>query len=206
MEGMENADALLGRDEEQRRLAALLGAARNGRGGSLLVLGEPGIGKTYLLAEAARQASVDVIRLDGYESESAMPFAAAQRLVAMLQRHHAVLPERQRQALEVASGVADGPAPDRFLVGLGMLGLLAAAGADQPVVCLIDDAHLIDSESLDALAFVARRIAVEHVAVVFAARDEEGFADRIGGVPQLAQTGLHLDDAVRLLNRSTTRP
>lgn len=203
---MENADALLGRDEEQRRLAALLGAARNGRGGSLLVLGEPGIGKTYLLAEAARQASVDVIRLDGYESESAMPFAAAQRLVAMLQRHHAALPERQRQALEVASGVADGPAPDRFLVGLGMLGLLAAAGADQPVVCLIDDAHLIDSESLDALAFVARRIAVEHVAVVFAARDEEGFADRVGGVPQLALTGLHLDDAVRLLNRSTTRP
>lgn len=203
---MEKADALLGRDHEQRRLAALLGAARNGRGGSLLVLGEPGIGKTCLLTESAQQASIDVIRLDGYESESAMPFAAVQRLVTMLHGHHAVLPDRQRQALLVASGVADGPAPDRFLVGLGVLGLLAAAGADRPVVCLIDDAHLIDSESLDALAFVARRIGVEHAAIVFAARDEEGFADRVGGVPQLALTGIDVAASVELLNRSATTP
>lgn len=203
---MDKAGALLGRDEEQHRLAALLSAARNGRGGSLLVLGEPGIGKTCLLTEAARQASVDVLRLDGYESEATMPFAAVQRLATMLQGHYPVLPERQRQAVQVASGVADGPAPDRFLVGLGMLGLLAAAGADRPVVCVIDDAHLIDPESLDALAFVARRLAVEHVAVVFAGRDEEGFADRIGGVPRLALTGLDLDAAVRLLNGSATKP
>jgi hypothetical protein len=203
---MNNAGVLLGRDEEQRRLAALLGAARNGRGGSLLVLGEPGIGKTFLLTEAARRAGIDVIRLDGYESESAMPFAAVQRLVTTLHEHLSALPERQRQAVQVASGLADGPAPDRFLVGLGLLGLVAATGADRPVVCLIDDAHLIDSESLDALAFVARRIAVEHVAVVFAARDEEGFADRVGGVPRLALAGLGLDAAVRLLNRSATTP
>ncbi|WP_419703549.1 AAA family ATPase [Promicromonospora sp. NFX87] len=203
---MGKAGALLGRDEEQHRLAALLGAARNGRGGSLLVLGEPGIGKTCLLTDAARRTGVDVLRLDGYESESAMPFAAVQRLATVLQGHYPVLPERQRQAVQVASGVADGPAPDRFLVGLGMLGLLAAAGTARPLVCLIDDAHLIDSESLDALAFVARRIAVEHVAVVFAARDEEGFADRIGGVPQLVLTGLGLDAAVRLLNHSATTP
>ncbi|MFC7619371.1 AAA family ATPase [Microlunatus sp. GCM10028923] len=203
---MGNAGALLGRDEEQRQLAELLAAARNGRGGSLLILGEPGIGKTSLLAEGAWQAGFAVIRLDGYESESAMPFAAVQRLVTVLEVHHSVLPERQRQAVQVASGAADGPAPDRFLVGLGLLGLLTAAGADQPVACLIDDAHLIDSESLDALAFVARRIAVEHVAVVFAARDEEGFADRIGGVAQLALAGLDHDAAVRLLNRSAARP
>lgn len=170
------------------------------------MLGEPGIGKTCLLTESARRASVDVIRLDGYESESTMPFAAVQRLATTLDGHHALLPERQRQAVRVASGAAEGPAPDRFLVGLGMLGLLAAAGTARPVVCLIDDAHLIDPESLDALAFVARRIAVEHVAVVFAGRDEEGLADRIGGVPRLALTGLGLDASVRLLNRSATQP
>lgn len=170
------------------------------------MLGEPGIGKTFLLTESARQASIGVIRLDGYESESAMPFAAVQRLATTLQRHHAALPERQRQAVQVASGMADGPAPDRFLVGLGVLGLLAAAGSDRPVVCVIDDAHLIDPESLDALAFVARRLAVEHVAVVFAGRDEEGFADRVGGVPQLVLSGLDLATAVRLLNRSATTP
>lgn len=203
---MDTAGALLGRDEEQHRLAALLSAARNGRGGSLLVLGEPGIGKTRLLTESAQRAGVDVIRLDGYESESSMPFAAVQRLAATLDGHHPVLPERQRQAVRVASGAVEGPAPDRFLVGLGMLGLLAAAGTARPVVCLIDDAHLIDPESLDALAFVARRIAVEHVAVVFAGRDEEGFADRIGGVPRLALTGLGLDAAVRLLNQSARQP
>lgn len=203
---MDTAGALLGRDDEQHRLAALLSAARNGRGGSLLVLGEPGIGKTRLLTETARRAGVAVIRLDGYESESTMPFAAVQRLATILDGHYSVLPERQRQAVRVASGAAEGPAPDRFLVGLGMLGLLAAAGTARPVVCLIDDAHLIDPESLDALAFVARRLAVEHVAVVFAGRDEEGLADRIGGVPQLALAGLGLDAAVLLLNRSATQP
>ena len=147
-----------------------------------------------------------MVRLDGYESESTIPFAAVQRLVTLLREHHPGLPERQQQAVRVASGQADGPAPDRFLVGLGVLGLLAAAGAGTPVVCVVDDAHLIDAESLDALAFVARRLAVENVAVVFAARDDGGFADRMGGVPQLALGGLDLDASARLLNLSATTP
>ncbi|WP_245993282.1 AAA family ATPase [Xylanimonas allomyrinae] len=203
---MTTAGGVLGRDEELRTLATLVGGARNGRGGALLVLGEPGIGKTYLVAEAIRDAGVDLVRLDGYESESAMPFAAVQRLAAALHEHHAQLPERQRQAVQVASGMTDGPAPDRFLVGLGVLGLLAAAGARAPVVCVVDDAHLIDAESLDVLAFVARRLAVEHVAVVLAARDDADVVDRMGGVPRLVLTGLTLDAAVRLLNRSAAAP
>lgn len=203
---METAATPLGRDEELRRLATLLRGARTGRGGSLLVLGEPGIGKTCLLTEATRVPGLAAIRLDGYESESTIPFAAVQRLVTMLREHCAGLPERQRQAVRVASGQTEGPPPDRFLVGLGVLGLLSAAADRTPVVCVVDDAHLIDAESLDALAFVARRLAVEHVAVVFAARDDGGFAERMGGVPQLALTGLDLEAAVQLLNRSAAQP
>ncbi|MEV0893867.1 AAA family ATPase [Promicromonospora sp. NPDC050262] len=203
---METAAAPVGRDEELRRLATLLGGARNGRGGSLLVLGEPGIGKTCLLTAATRAPGLATIHLDGYESESTIPFAAVQRLVSLLREHCEGLPERQRQAVRVASGQADGPAPDRFLVGLGVLGLLAAAGARTPVVCVVDDAHLIDAESLDALAFVARRLAVENAAVVFAARDDGGFAERMGGVPRLGLTGLDPEAAAQLLNRSAERP
>lgn len=203
---METAAAPVGRDEELRRLATLLSGARNGRGGSLLVLGEPGIGKTCLLTAATQAPGLVTVRLDGYESESTIPFAAVQRLVSLLREHCAGLPARQRQAVLVASGQADGPAPDRFLVGLGVLGLLAAAGAGTPVLCAVDDAHLIDAESLDALAFVARRLAVENVAVVFAARDDPGLADRMGGVPRIVLAGLDHEASVTLLNRSADRP
>ncbi|WP_406028432.1 LuxR C-terminal-related transcriptional regulator [Nocardioides sp. NBC_00850] len=198
--------ALVGRDPEQVRLAALLSRTRNGKGGSIAVLGEPGMGKSALLAAATTGTSLRVIRLDGYESESDMAFAAVQRLATTLRRECGMLPEQQRRALLVASGEADGPPPDRYLVGLGVLGLLAAASDGQGIVCTIDDAHLVDPESLDALAFVARRIAVERVAVVFAGRDEAGLAEHLGGVSQLVLTGLDTDAAVHLLNRAVTEP
>ncbi|MEU4450577.1 AAA family ATPase [Nocardioides sp. NPDC023903] len=198
--------ALVGRASEQVRLAALLSRARNGKGGSIAVLGEPGVGKSALLTSATADTSLRVVRVDGYESESDMAFAAVQRLATALRRECEMLPEQQRRALLVASGEADGPPPDRYLVGLGVLGLLAAASDGHGIVCTIDDAHLLDPESLDALAFVARRIAVERVAVVFAGRDEARLAEHLGGVPQLALTGLDTDAAVRLLNRAATEP
>lgn len=203
---MTAAGPLLGRGDEQRRLAALVAGARNGNGAALTVVGEPGIGKTALLAQTTRGPGVLTVRLDGFESESSIPFAAVQRLVAHLRGHLPELRERQRDALSVASGMADGPAPDRFLVGLGLLSLLAAAGSDQPVVCAVDDAHLIDAESLDVLAFVARRLAVERVGLVFAARDAEGVVERLAGVPQLVLEGLDVESATRLLRRSCPQP
>ncbi|GAA4586163.1 LuxR C-terminal-related transcriptional regulator [Planotetraspora phitsanulokensis] len=188
-------------------MGLLLGHARNGRGGSLLITGEPGIGKTALLeASTDGAAGLSLLRLDGFESETTLPFAGIQRLTIPLSGHLPGLPERQQQAIEVASGVAEGPPPDRFLVGLGVLGLLAAAAAGTPVLCAVDDAHLLDQESLEVMAFVARRLAVEPVAMLFAARDEEGFAARMGGVPELALGGLDQESATALLSRSLTAP
>ncbi|WP_062351076.1 helix-turn-helix transcriptional regulator [Herbidospora yilanensis] len=198
---------LLGRDDERRRLDLLLGNARNGHGGSLLVTGEPGIGKTALLeASTTGAAGLTTVRLDGFESEMTLPFAAIQRLTIPFGGHFAALPERQRGAIMVASGLAEGPPPDRFLVGLGVLGLFAAAAAERAVVCAVDDAHLLDQESLDVMAFVARRIAVEPVALLFAARDEQDIASRLAGVPELLLEGLSQESATALLTRSLATP
>ncbi|MEV6273175.1 AAA family ATPase [Kribbella sp. NPDC051936] len=194
---------LLGRDAEQRQVRSLLGHARNGRGGALLVSGEPGIGKTSLLEAALAGATgMRHLRVDGYEAESTIPFAALQRLMIPLAAYLDVLPGRHQQALQVASGVADGPPPDRFLVGLGVLGMLAAAGEVEPVVCAVDDAHLLDSESLDVLAFVARRLEAESAAIIFAGRDDASLAAQMAGVPTLALAGLAPESAIRLLMSS----
>jgi DNA-binding CsgD family transcriptional regulator len=193
---------LLGRDPEQRQIHALLGNARNGRGGALLIAGEPGIGKTALLdATTSQTPGVRHLRVDGYESESMIPFAAIHRLVIPLREHLSFLSERHQEALGVAAG-AEGPAPDRYLVGLGVLGLIAAAGESMPVVCAVDDAHLLDSESLDVLAFVARRLEAESVAMVFAGRETPSLTAQTAGVEMLHLSGLSSDAAVRLLMSS----
>ena len=194
---------LLGRADEVQLLSHLVGRARNGQGRSVLLLGDPGIGKTALLdAATATAAAVRVLRIDGFEAESTIPYAGVQRLAIPLRDHLTELPVRQQDALRVAAGVAEGDAPDRFLVGLGVLGLLASAAAVSPVVCVVDDAHLLDQESLEVLAFVARRIEVESVAVLFAARDEREVTTRLSGVRDLPVAGLDTAAAVRLLARS----
>ncbi|GLY17417.1 hypothetical protein Kisp01_44310 [Kineosporia sp. NBRC 101677] len=204
---------VLGREVEAQQIGKTLGHARHGRGGALLVVGEPGIGKTTLLRSSTTGAGEDTgpagmrrIQVDGFEAEAQMPFAAVQRLVMPLRDYLPALPERHLRALEVASGRAAGPPPDRFLIGLGVLGLLAAAGSQRPVLCAIDDAHLFDPESLDALAFVARRLEAESVAVVFAARPDDNVDAHMAGVPRLPLGGLSLEHSVRLLARSVAEP
>jgi len=196
-------DGLLGRDAELRQLAIAIGNARNGRGGSLSVAGDPGIGKTSLLkAATAGLTGVLLVSVDGYEAESTMPFAAIQRLVIPLRDYLSDLPERYQQALLVASGGAPGPPPDRFLVGLGILGLLGVAGQSVPVVAVVDDAHLLDPESLDALAFVGRRLEAESAALLFAGREVPEYTAQLAGVTTLRLDGLPPDAAMRLLTRS----
>ena len=201
---MARAGRLLGRDAELRQVDTLLTQARNGRGGALFVAGEPGIGKTALLADATAEVTgTRLLRVDGYEAESTIPFAALQRLIMPLRELLPSLSERQQQALLVAAG-ADGPPPDRFLVGLGALALLAAAGEIDPCVCTIDDAHLLDRESLDVLAFVARRLEAESVALLVGGRDTGHLEVDMAGVPILHLAGLRTEAAVQLGAR--TRP
>ena len=125
----------LGREDELSRIELMIGRARNGRGGALLLTGEPGIGKTTILTQATDGLrELRVLQVHGYEAEHALPFSAIQRLVRPLVAHLDALPEPHRRALEVASGDSSGHPPDRFLVGLGVLGLLAAAGESVPVL------------------------------------------------------------------------
>ncbi|WP_246205134.1 helix-turn-helix transcriptional regulator [Agromyces salentinus] len=199
--------ALLGRAGELERLAELVGGARNRRGAALVVRGEPGIGKTALLDEATRAAAgVRVVRADGFEAESAMPYAALQRLGTPFAALIRDLPGPQASALRIAAGLDAGPPPDRYLVGLGMLSLLAAAAEREPVVCVVDDAHLLDPESLEVLAFVARRLEAESVALLLGMRPEPRADVAAAGVPVLDLAGLDAPTAVALLNRSAADP
>lgn len=195
--------AILGRTGELDRLGALLSNARNGVGSALVVIGDPGIGKTALLDAALDGArGIRVVRSDGYEAESAMPYAAVQRLGTPLADHLGALPARQAAALRIAAGLDEGDPPDRYLVGLGLLSLLAAAGEAEPIAWVVDDAHLVDAESLDVLAFVARRLAAEPVALVMSSRPDPRVGLVTAGVPALDLGGLDPLTAVQLLSRS----
>ena len=194
---------VVGRVPELERLHALAGGARNGRGGSLLIRGEPGMGKTVLLSEFTRTASgTRVLRADGFEAESEMPYATLQRIGRPLVAYLGSLLPTHLMALRIAAGIAEGPPPDRYLVGLGMLSLLAAAGEDEPITCLVDDAHLVDTESLEVLAFVARRLEAERVLLVLATRPDARTDLVAAGVPVLNLEGLDTLTSVQLLNRT----
>ena len=155
---------LVGRDNELAALEGLLGAAREGRSGALLVRGEAGIGKTALLSHAEDAAGgFRVLRATGIESEAELPYATLHQLLRPLQDRIDRLAEPQARALRGALGLADEGDSDRFLVGVGTLTLLADAAEEQPVLALLDDAAWFDRASRDALAFAASRLHAEGV-------------------------------------------
>ena len=188
---------LLDRLPERAALSGLLDAARAGRSGVLVMHGEPGIGKTALLDWAIESAAgLRVARVAGVESEMELAFAALQQLCAPMLDKLAGLPDPQREALGVAFGLDTGAAPDRFLVGLATLGMVSEAAEQQPLLCVIDDAHWLDRASAQALAFVARRLLAEPVALVFATREP---GEEFRGLPELPVGGLGEGDARELL-------
>ncbi|WP_344812520.1 LuxR family transcriptional regulator [Microlunatus aurantiacus] len=193
---------LLGREEPRRRLAGVVSNARNGIGGSLVLRGDPGVGKTALLEDTLSSSPLETVRLSGFEAEATVAFAGLQRFVTPLAAQLDTLPGQHRQAVLIATGAIDGPPPDRFLVGLGVLGLLAEAGQHRPLLCAVDDAHWLDPESLDVLTFVARRLQAESVALLFASRNDPAMDVRLAGLPALRLGGLAPGPAVALLSRS----
>jgi DNA-binding CsgD family transcriptional regulator len=164
----------------------------------LVVHGEPGVGKTALLEYLAdRAAGCRVLRVSGVQWEMELAFAGLHQLCAPLLDRLEVLPGPQREALRTAFGMSEGPAPDRFLVGLAVLGLLAGAAVERPVVCLVDDALWLDRASAQVLAFVARRLGVESVGLVFSARVVDS---ELAELPELEVKGLPERDARSLLD------
>ena len=150
---------LIGRRAECGMLDRLLAAIRSGESRALVVHGEPGVGKTALLEYLAGQASgCRLTRAAGVESEMELTYAALQQLcVPMLDRLER-LPAPQRDALRTAFGMSAGPAPDRFLIGLAVLGMFSDIAEEQPLVCLVDDVQWLDRASAHVLVFVARRL------------------------------------------------
>jgi DNA-binding CsgD family transcriptional regulator len=189
---------LTDRRAERGVLDGLVEAMRAGESRALVVHGEPGVGKSALLEYLGDRASrCRVLRAVGVQSEMELAFAGLHQLCAPLLDRLGVLPGPQREALRTAFGMSAGPAPDRFLVGLAILGLLAEAAAERPVVGLVDDAQWLDRASAQVLAFVARRLGAESVGLVFSARVADGELARL---PELEVRGLPEPDARALLD------
>ncbi|WP_062344784.1 ATP-binding protein [Herbidospora yilanensis] len=179
--------ALVGRDPELARLSGLLHGVRDG-GGSLVVRGEPGIGKSALLAEAAdagRAAGLRVLSTAGTQAEFHLPYAGLHRLLHPARLDDTMLPDPQRRALAAALGLIDAPVPDLYLVGLATLNLLVEAASRTPLLVLTDDGQWLDPPTAGVLSFVARRLAAEPVALLVTLRDGVPCALAEAGLPEL---------------------
>jgi DNA-binding CsgD family transcriptional regulator len=198
------ASGLTDRRGERGVLDQLIDAVRAGGSRVLVVRGEPGVGKSALLDYLAGQASgCRVVRAAGVESEMELAFAGLHQLLAPVLDRLEGLPGPQREALRTAFGLSSGPAPDRFLVGLAVLGLVSEVAGQRPLVCVVDDEQWLDRASVQALGFVARRLAAEPVGLVFAARVPGA---ELAGLPELAVAGLREEDARALLDSALTGP
>jgi DNA-binding CsgD family transcriptional regulator len=190
----------LGRTRERERLDEMLAHARGGQSAVLVIHGEPGIGKTALLRYAARQASgLRIAEVEGVQAEMELPFAGLHQLCAPLLDGLDVLAEPQQNALGVALGVSSGDSPNRFLIAVAMLNLLAATADERPLLCLVDDAQWLDAASAQALGFVARRLLAEPLAMIFSLR-EPATTRALDGLPHLSLEGLSEPDARALLS------
>ncbi|GAA3232941.1 LuxR family transcriptional regulator [Dactylosporangium siamense] len=195
-----NRPELRGRRREREALDRLLRDVRAGHSRVLVLRGEAGIGKSALLEHLTGASStVRVARAAGVEPETEIAYSALQQLCAPLLGHLGALPEPQRAALATGLGLSAGDPPEALLVGLAVLGLLAEAAAERPLVCVVDDVQWLDRMSEVILTFVARRVDAESVALVFAARSPGG--DRfLAGLPELRVDGLPTADARALLD------
>ena len=197
-------EVLHDRRVEREALGGLLEAVRGGQSRVLVVCGEPGVGKTALLESAIGSASgFRVLRAVGVEAEMELAFAALQQLCSPLLDRLDRLPSPQRDALGMAFGLRAGDAPDRFLVGLAVLSLLAEAAAQQPLLCVVDDAQWLDRASAHALVFVARRLLAESVALVLVTRER---SEELEGFQELVVEGLGDGDARALLRSAVRGP
>ena len=198
---------LLDREREIAALHDLLESSRRGRGGALLLRGEPGIGLTALLDQLSESASgMRVARVTAVEWERSLPFAAVHQLCVPWLHRMDELPDPQQDALEAAFGVRNLPAPDRLLVGLGVLGLLSNVAEEEPLVCTVDDVQWLDPPSAEAIAFAARRLGATRVAFALAAHEPLPASAPHAGLREVHVGGLSHDAACKLLDSVVPEP
>ena len=193
---------LVGRQRELEHLAELLAQARHGTAGSVVVRGEPGVGKSALLEALVAQAGdALVLRTQGLEVETPLAFAALHRLLLPVTRLRDDLPAPQARALRIAFGEEDGPAVEPFLVAIATLSVLTASAEESTVLCVVEDAHWLDPATADALLFCARRLGADRVLLLFSARDSSSTPFRPDGIEELVLSGLPPDEARVLLSQ-----
>jgi DNA-binding CsgD family transcriptional regulator len=199
---------LLGRDSEREAVSRAIATARLGVGGTLVLMGEPGVGKTALLEEAvAALGEMRLLRATGLEAERHLPFAGLLQLVRPALGHLERLAAPQAEALSAALALSDGAAGsgDRFTIGAAVLNLLSAYAEEGPVAVVVDDLHLLDLPSAEALVFAARRLGADPVVVLVGLRTSE--ADRlVAGLPILPVSGLDPVAAAALVARTAGAP
>src|SRR6516162_4678133 len=199
-----NRGPLLGRDAEVELLASLFDDIGDG-GGALVLYGEPGIGKSRLLAVAAgfaRERGFTVLSTTGVQSEAHLAFAGLHQLLRPLRLHVANLPAVQRVVLDAAFGLGQEPAPERFRIAMAVLDLLGEVAAEAPLLILAEDAQWLDRPTMDVLAFVARRLQSDPIVLLAAVR--EGYPSLLAdaGLPQHRLGALPPAEAARLLDAS----
>jgi DNA-binding CsgD family transcriptional regulator/tetratricopeptide (TPR) repeat protein len=206
LDAARQSPGFLDRDSERDVLEGLVGDVREGQSRVLVLRGEAGVGKTALLGHLSTVAQgCRIAQAAGVESEMELAFAGVHALSAHMLDRLRHLPAPQRAALSTAFGLSAGPPPDRFLVGLAVLSLLADAAEDHPLICIVDDAQWLDRVSAQTLAFVARRLLAERVGLVFALR-ASGEEHVLEGLPELVIEGLAADDARQLLDATIPGP
>ncbi|MEV0829951.1 ATP-binding protein [Nonomuraea rubra] len=195
---------LVNRVVEREALTGFLEAVRTGEGRALVLSGDAGLGKTALLNDVAAQArGFSVLRVSGMQSEMELAFAGLHQLCGPLLKRVEVLPRPQLLALRTAFGLAEGPPPARFMVGMAVLSLLSEVSRERPLLCVVDDLHWLDRASAQALGFVARRLGADPIGIVFGTRTP---TDEVAGVRELRLDGLADQHAHELLSSALTGP
>ncbi len=193
---------LLGREAETERIARLLDGIETG-GGALVLRGEPGIGKSRLLAEAAARAhhrGTTMLSATGVQSEAHLAFSGLHQLLRPVRDRAADLPPVHRAALDAAFGVEDDAPPEHFRIAMAALDLLSEVAAERPLLVIVEDAHWLDGPSADVLAFVARRIESDSIVLLAATRDGYHSALGHGELPEHRLSALDRQSAADLLD------
>ena len=200
--GSQDRAPLVGRRAEVETLVGLLDDVDQ-TGSAVVVRGDPGIGKSRLVAEVvsvARDRGFSVLSTTGVECEALLAFSGLHQLLRPVKARVVELMPAQQEALDAAFGLTQGPAPDLFRIAMAALDLICEVAGDTPILLVAEDAHWLDRPTADVLAFIARRLAADPIVMLAAVRDGYPSALADVGLPELRLGALDVPAAEELLD------